>query len=168
MKGIRDRLLAFLREHKVLTLAVIDAGGHPHAAALFYVVDDELCFYVVTDPATRHGEAMLANHSVAGTVQLDRQEWHEIQGVQFRGRCRQLTGDERTRAWELYVARFPFLLQGNVTLTGALAKTAMWCVEPEWMRLIDNRLGFGHKEEWTRQKGGIGWEKFPEIGKLTP
>jgi hypothetical protein len=146
---LRERLLEFLREHQVLTLAVTEADGSPCAAALFYAVDDEVRFYVLTDPATRHGNAMLANPSVAGTIQLDRQQWHEIRGVQFRGVCRQLGSAERVRAWEIYSARFPFLQQPNAVLTRELATTAMWRIEPTWIRLIDNRIGFGHKEEWT-------------------
>jgi len=27
----------------------------------------------------------------------------------------------------------------------------LWRIEPAWMRLIDNRCGFGYKEEWTRK-----------------
>jgi uncharacterized protein YhbP (UPF0306 family) len=146
---VRDRLLRFLREHQVLTLAVTEADGTAYAAALFYAVDDELRFHVVTDPATRHGMAMLANSSVAGTIQSDRQHWHEIQGVQFRGACCQLEGPERARAWAIYSARFPFLQQPNTILTRELATTAMWRIDTTWIRLIDNRLGFGHKDEWT-------------------
>lgn len=146
---MRERLLKFLREHQVLTLAVTEPDGNPYAAALFYVVDDELRLHVVTDPATRHGKAMLANPSVAGTIQLDRQRWHEIRGVQFRGLCRQLGSAERARAWEIYSARFPFLQQPNTILTRELAATAMWRIDTTWMRLTDNQLGFGHKEEWT-------------------
>jgi uncharacterized protein YhbP (UPF0306 family) len=100
---VRERLLKFLREHQVLMLAVMEADGSPSAAALFYAVDDELRFHVVTDPATRHGKAMLANPSVAGTVQLDHQQWHEIRGVQFRGICRQLGSAERARAWDGFI-----------------------------------------------------------------
>jgi len=152
MKGIRERLLAFLRAHRVLTVAVRDEQGDPHAAALFYVVDKNLRFYVVTEPSTRHGMAMLAQKAVAGTVQRDEQEWHQIQGVQFHGPCRQLEGTERLKGWALYTARFPFVGSGNLVLSAALARTAMWVIEPEWMRLIDNRLGFGHKEEWRRHR----------------
>ena len=147
---MRERLLKFLREHQVLTLAVMEADGGPYAAALFYAVDDELRFHVVTDPATRHGKALLANPSVAGTIQLDRQQWHEIRGVQFRGICRQLGSEERVRAREIYSARFPFLQQPDAILTRELANTAMWRIDTTWIRLIDNRIGFGHKEEWTR------------------
>lgn len=152
MKGIRERLLVFLRAHRVLTLAVSEAGSEPYAAALFYVVDEKLRFYAVTDPTTRHGAAMLAQEKVAGTVQRDEHEWHEIQGVQFTGSCRQVEGVGRLKAWGLYTTRFPFVASGNVVLTSALARTAMWVIEPEWVRLIDNRLGFGHKEEWRRHR----------------
>lgn len=152
MKGIRDRLLAFLRGHRVLTVAVTDIEGAPCAAALFYVVDQKLRLYVVTDPSSRHGAAMLAKGVVAGTVQRDEQQWHEIQGVQFRGECRQLNGAQRLRAWGLYTARYPFVASGNLVLTAALARTAMWEIEQEWMRLIDNRIAFGHKEEWHRHR----------------
>jgi len=151
-KGIRERLLAFLQAHRVLTLAVCDGEGRPYAAALFYAVDKQLRFYVVTDPASRHGTAMLARGAVAGTVQRDEQQWHEIQGVQFRGACCQLTGRERVKGWALYTARFPFVASGNLVLTAALAKTALWRIEPYWMRLIDNRVAFGHKEEWRRRR----------------
>ena len=146
---MRERLLKFLREHQVLTLAVMEADGSPYAAALLYAVDDELRFHVVTDPATRHGKAMLANPSVAGTIQPDRQQWDEIRGVQFRGICRQLGSEERVRAWGIYSARFPFLQQPDAILTRELAKTAMWRIDPTWIRLIDNQIDFGHKEEWT-------------------
>jgi len=152
---VRDRLLKFLRDHQVMTLAVMETDDNPYAAALFYAVDDELRLYVVTDPATDHGKAMLRHPAVAGTIQLDRQHWHEIQGLQFRGVCRQLDDSERAPAWEIYSARFPFLLQPNLVLTPALAKTAMWCIEPTWIRLIDSRLGFGHKEEWTPPQPGM-------------
>ncbi len=146
---MRERLLRFLREHQVLTLAVMEADGSPYAAALFYAADDELHLYVVTDPTTRHGQAMLANPSVAGTIQRDRQEWHEIQGIQFCGLCQQLDGPERARAWETYSARFPFLHQPNAILARELADTAMWRIDLTWARLIDNEAGFGHKEEWV-------------------
>ena len=129
---MRERLLKFLREHQVLALAVMEADGSPYAAALFYAVDDELRLYVVTDPATRHGKAMLANPSVAGTIQLDHQHWREIRGVQFRGICRQLGSAERARAWEIYSARFVFLQQADSILTRELANTAMWRIEPAW------------------------------------
>jgi hypothetical protein len=156
MNEMRDRLVAFLRDHQVLTLAVAGNDGAPYAAALFYAVDDELNFYVVSDPGTVHGRAMLNDGRVAGTVQRDRQSWQEAAGVQFTGRCRRLTGAERVRGWAVFMGRFGFLrevkLAGIGELAAALAKIDLWRIEPSWIRLIENKRGFGHKEEWTRQR----------------
>jgi hypothetical protein len=149
---MRKRLLNFLRNHQVVTIAVVEPDGTAHAAALFYVVDDELNLYVLTEPASRHGRAMARTGRVAGTIQRDRQEWQEIQGAQFRGHCRRLRGAAHERGWDLFAARFPFVRNTAVAgLAQALGKIALWRIEPAWMRLIDNRRGFGHKEEWTRK-----------------
>jgi uncharacterized protein len=148
---MREQLLNFLRKHQVVTVAVVEPDGTAHAAALFYAVDDELNLYVLTEPASRHGRAMARTGLVAGTIQRDRQEWQKIQGVQFRGRCRRPSGAARERGWNLFAARFPFVRNAGTTLAQALGKMALWRIEPAWMRLIDNRRGFGHKEEWTRE-----------------
>jgi uncharacterized protein YhbP (UPF0306 family) len=71
--------------------------------------------------------------------------------VQLRGRCWLLKGDARDRAWARFVKRFPFLNHGHVELRLALEKTALWAIEPDWVRLIDNRVQFGHKTEWHRR-----------------
>ncbi len=144
------RLLEFLRAHQVLTLAVVEATGAPHAAALFYAVDEQLGLYVLSDPATRHGRAMLAGGLVAGTVQADDQHWRRIQGVQFHGRCRRLAGVERRDGWRIYCKKFPFLRAAGLVLRRELKKMELWRIEPDWMRLIDNRGGFGRKREFHR------------------
>ena len=143
---LKSQLLAFLREHQVLTLAV----DGPYAAALFYAVDDELNFYVVTDPATRHGLAISQKGRVAGTIQRDRQRWQEIRGVQFTGQCVRLTGTQRVAGWALFMKRFA--LAGIDELAPVFAKVEIWKITPDWMCLTDNRQGFGHKDEWTRPK----------------
>ena len=139
---LKPQLLAFLREHQVLTLAV----NGPYAAALFYAVDDELNLYVVTDPATRHGAAM--EGCVAGTIQRDRQRWQKICGVQFTGQCARLTGTERVAGWAIFLNRFA--LAGAEELAPAFAKAELWKITPDWLCLTDNRQGFGHKAEWSR------------------
>jgi len=140
---LKQQLLEFLREHKVLTLAV----DGPYAAALFYAVDSDLNLYVVTDPKTRHGQAL--GGKVAGTIQRDQQCWQEICGVQFTGQCVRLTGAERVAGWAMFLKRFA--LAGIEELAPAFAKVELWKITPDWLRLVDNRQGFGHKAEWTRQ-----------------
>ena len=144
MPDTRQQLLEFLREHQVLTLAV--AG--PYAAAVFYAVDDELNLYFVTDPATRHGAALVQDARVAGTVQRDRQRRQEIRGVQLTGHCVRLTGTARVAGWAIFLKRFVWAAATD--LAPAITKVELWKLQPDWLRLLDNRQGFGHKTEWTR------------------
>jgi len=52
-------------------------------------------------------------------------------------------GEPWQAAWALYVTKFPFVGQMQLEV----AKSNFYVFTAAWMRLIDNRLGFGHKEE---------------------
>ncbi|MGW3013874.1 hypothetical protein ACWC9R_34345 [Streptomyces sp. NPDC001219] len=105
--------------------------------------------YFVTATTTRHGRALAEPDArVAFTAQRDGQEWSGLTGIQGRGRCRPLTGAERAAGWQVYVERFPFVAASD-RLRAALERTTLWELRPDWLRLIDNGQGFGHKEEWS-------------------
>ncbi|MGW8556396.1 hypothetical protein [Streptomyces tubercidicus] len=105
--------------------------------------------YFVTATTTRHGRALAEPGArVAFTAQRDGQEWRGLTGIQGRGRCRPLTGEERAAGWQVYVERFPFVASSD-RLRAALERTTLWELRPDWLRLIDNGQGFGHKEEWS-------------------
>ncbi|MET9295385.1 pyridoxamine 5'-phosphate oxidase family protein [Streptomyces sp. NPDC003077] len=138
-----------LAAHTTMTLAYADEDG-PQACAVLYAPTDgpvpTLVF--VTAATTRHGRALShPGARVACTVQKDGQQWTELTGVQGRGTCRRLEGAEREAGWRAYLARFPFVA-ADPRLTAALERTALWELRPDWLRLIDNGQGFGHKEEW--------------------
>ena len=80
-------------------------------------------------------------------MQRDGQEWSGLTGIQGRGGGRPLSGPERDAGWRLYTDRFPFVAADD-RLRAALERTALWELRPDWLRLIDNAQGFGHKEEW--------------------
>ncbi|MFI9723762.1 pyridoxamine 5'-phosphate oxidase [Streptomyces sp. NPDC052396] len=146
------QILAALDAHSTLTLAYADADG-PQACAVFYAPysapDAEgPVLYFVTSPATRHGRALLAGDGrVAFTAQRDDQEWAGITGLQGRGHCRVLRDAERAAAWAAYRARFPYVDESE-RLRRAVQGTELWELRPDWLRLVDNGRGFGHKTEW--------------------
>ncbi|WJY39893.1 hypothetical protein QT196_22885 [Streptomyces sp. P9-2B-2] len=106
--------------------------------------------YFVTATTTRHGRALAEPGArVAFTAQRDGQEWSGLTGLQGRGCCRPLTGAERAAGWQVYIERFPFVAASD-RLRAALERTTLWELRPDWLRLIDNGQGFGHKEEWSR------------------
>ncbi|MGW7639028.1 pyridoxamine 5'-phosphate oxidase [Streptomyces decoyicus] len=105
--------------------------------------------YFVTATTTRHGRALAEPGArVAFTAQQDGQEWSALTGLQGRGGCRVLAGGERAAGWRIYLERFPFVAASD-RLRAALERTELWELRPDWLRLIDNGRGFGHKEEWS-------------------
>ncbi|MFE1767780.1 pyridoxamine 5'-phosphate oxidase family protein [Streptomyces angustmyceticus] len=151
-EGIRRALAA----HTTMTLAYVDEEG-PQACAVLYAADVQggaeagagPALYFVTSATTRHGRALAEPGArVAFTVQRDGQEWTGLTGLQGRGGCRTLTGAEREAGWRVYLERFPFVATSE-RLRDALERTALWELRPDWLRLIDNGQGFGHKEEWS-------------------
>ncbi|PJJ03606.1 hypothetical protein BX264_3992 [Streptomyces sp. 2333.5] len=148
-----------LAAHTTMTLAYTDEDG-PQACAVLYATGAESIaapaavpgpvLYFVTAATTRHGRALAGPGARAAfTAQRDGQEWTGLTGLQGRGDCRILTGADRAAAWQVYLARFPFVA-GSERLRDALERTSLWVLRPDWLRLIDNGQGFGHKEEWSR------------------
>lgn len=154
-EDVRRRLAAFLAAHTTLTLATVGPDGAPAAAAVFYAHDEAFNLYFLSEECTRHGQNLLANGLVAGTIQADGQDWRTIRGVQLIGRAAPVTGAELTHAVAVYGRKYAFvaaLLAGAAgpdVLVGPLAQARFWVLRPTWFRLIDNTVRFGFKEEWT-------------------
>ncbi|WP_087926905.1 pyridoxamine 5'-phosphate oxidase [Streptomyces albireticuli] len=161
-------ILAALDAHTTMTLAYVDEDG-PQACAVLYAVaepgpgpggegEDETggvhpegpALLFVTSATTRHGRALLAGDGRAAfTAQREGQVWTALTGMQGRGACRRLEGAEREAHWRAYATRFPYV-ERNDRLRQAMERTDLWELRPDWLRLIDNGQGFGHKTEWTR------------------
>lgn len=152
-----EQVKAFLDAHNTMTLATIGPSGEPQAAAVFYAADEQLSLYFLSSPSSRHSQNLMHDARVAATVHGDGQAWQAIRGVQIEGAV-QLIEDPALleEAARTYAERFDFLRgllddssDGPVALRGPVASSRFYVLRPAWIRLIDNTLGFGHKEEWT-------------------
>lgn len=151
--GPRERALAFLREHHVMTLATQGAEG-PWAAAVFYAEHEVdaggIRLVFLSSPTSRHGRALAQDARVAATIQRDYSEWPPIRGVQLEGDVRALEGDDETRGRALYGAKYPsvaHLARAPAAIVRALAKVRWYEIAVRRLYLIDNSLGFGHRDE---------------------
>jgi uncharacterized protein len=140
-KMIERRIVRFFRKHHVLTIAS-SAGDEPWCANCFYVyLEDENVLVFTTDTDTRHGQEFIKNPSVAGSVVLETRIIGKIRGIQFQGIVSALEEKEQEKFTKAYLRRFP---------VAVLMETKLWMVKLTYIKMTDNRLGFGKKVVWMK------------------
>lgn len=145
--ALREKVLAFLDEHHVMTLATAGAEG-PWAAAVFYAHED-MRLYFLSSPTSRHAENLAADPRTAATIQRDYDDWPGIRGLQLSGTVRTVAAEDEARVRALYQSRYPLIGGGAGVpraILEALKKIRWYEFVPQDVHLIDNTLGFGHRE----------------------
>jgi len=140
------RMFSDLLSVSTLTLATCGSDGTPHAAPVYFAADDGLRLYFFSDPGSQHSLDLNQDPRAAAAIYPECDGWQEIRGLQLHGEAHQVPpGSEWETAWALYAARFPFVDE----LKAAVSRNALYVFIPHWVRLVDNRRGFGFKQEWT-------------------
>jgi len=156
----RETIRQLLGEHHTLTLAT-SSGGRPWAASVFYASDARLNLFFVSDHHTRHAQDMLANSQVMATVNADCQRWHDVRGLQIRGRGEKVPDGERAGALDLFLDKFAdirAIFDGPASpdervLAKRLRATSFFRIVPAWVRIIDSSRGFGFSREFDLGSG---------------
>jgi uncharacterized protein YhbP (UPF0306 family) len=141
MNNPDKKFVKFILKHHVLTLAT-SADNIPYCANCFYVyLEKENMFVFSSDNDTKHVQDVLKNDYVAGSVVLETNVVGKIQGIQFNGRMYMPEGELKKKANKRYLKRFPY---------AKLMETQLWVLELDFLKLTDNRLGFGKKLIWRK------------------
>jgi uncharacterized protein YhbP (UPF0306 family) len=133
-----------------MTLATANSSGEAHAAPVYFAALQSstlsLELYFFSAPDSRHTQDLATNSHAAAAIYPETTGWEDIRGLQLEGSVRLLPeGIEWDAAWQVYLAKFPF----TSTMKEIIAQNAFYAFHASWVRLIDNRLGFGYKQEWT-------------------
>ncbi len=136
-----QKVLQFLKKHHVLTLAT-SLDEQPWCANCFYAfLEDEMALVFTSGYETQHVREAVVNQKVAGSVVLETSIVGKIQGIQFSGRMNAINDSNAELVRSAYLKRFPF---------AALMDTTLWILTIDYLKLTDNRLGFGKKLHWER------------------
>lgn len=144
MIPIDQRILEFIGEHHILTLAV-SIDDRPYCATCFYIYMQELNLFVFTsEPGTRHIKEMMRTNNFYGSaaIALETKITGKIRGLQITGLIRKLEGGELKIAKKEFLKKFPIAY---------LSKLYLWGLEPDFIKMTDNRLGFGKKLVWGKE-----------------
>ncbi len=141
MAVLDPRVIDFIKEHFVLTLAT-SFEEEPYCASCYYTfLPEENSFIFASDKETRHIRDASHNIFVAGTVHLETMNHGNMEGIQFQGILIEPTGDLYQRARKAYVERFPNFVIMNTTL---------WVVDLTFLKMTNSTLGVGNKIIWKK------------------
>lgn len=142
MSHPEKRIIEFIEQHHVLTLAT-STNNLPWCANCFYTfLPEQNCFVFTSDNETKHIKDVLGNSTVAGSVVLETSTVGKIRGIQFCGTMEKPGGELLKKAKNAYLKKFPYAV---------LMKTSLWVLIPDYIKMTDNRLGFGKKLIWQKQ-----------------
>jgi uncharacterized protein YhbP (UPF0306 family) len=142
MNKLEKRIIDFIKEHHVLTMAT-SKNNQPYCANCFYAyLEDENAFVFTSDMDTKHIKDALEENYVAGSVVLETKVVGKIQGIQFNGYLHKPQDEMLSKAKKAYLKRFP---------VAALMKTTLWILDLTFIKMTDNRLGFGKKLIWEKE-----------------
>ena len=135
------KVITFLKKHHVLTLATT-VDDQPWCANCFYAfIEAEMTLVFTSGMETRHAGEAVKNPKVAGSIVLETNVIGKIQGIQLSGDLHLPDSDVADQVKSVYLKRFPF---------AALMDTTIWALRIDYLKLTDNRLGFGKKLIWSR------------------
>lgn len=133
---IDKKIEDFIGEHHVMTLATATSDGVPYCCNAFYAYRNG-AFIFTTDPSTNHGRMMAENPRVAASIVLETRTVGKVQGLQITGTIKPAIEGDKLQ----YIKSFPY---------AAVADLTLWRLEAGFLKLTDNRLGFGKKLIWQR------------------
>ncbi len=136
MQEIDNKIKEFIQEHHVMTLCTC-ADSHPYCCNAFYAyLAEENILVFTSDNNTRHVAEARANNKVSASIVLETNIVGKIQGLQILGIMFEPENELKHKANIKYLKRFPFAV---------LMNTQLWCLQMTYLKMTDNRLGFGKK-----------------------
>ncbi len=139
--GIDEKITEFIKGHHVLTLST-SVENIPYSCNCFYAYNEEDNVLICTsDYETKHIKDVIKNNVVSGSIVLETSIVGKIQGLQFNGIMNEAKDDILKKYKKFYLKRFPFAVLKN---------TAIWYIDLTFLKLTDNRLGFGKKIIWKK------------------
>lgn len=138
---VDKRIVDFIREHHVLTLAT-SKNNIPYCANCFYTyLEEENMLVFTSDAETRHAKEAIEQNHVAGSIVLETKTIGKIQGIQFNGIMTLPEGSLLEKAKKTYLKAFP---------VARLMETNIWVLELTYIKMTHNVLGFGKKLIWEK------------------
>ncbi|MBN6065438.1 hypothetical protein HYE66_03050 [Aggregatibacter actinomycetemcomitans] len=148
MTPLPKQISECLKEKHIVSISTYSQDDF-WAANCFYAFDEErVRLIIMTKTSTRHGQIMLQNAHVVGTIVEQTKKVTEMEGIQFSGIARLLENkDERKKAINLYTKKQPL---------AKLMNNDIWEISLTEIKHTSNKLVFAGKTNWFRKEESKG------------
>lgn len=143
-QSLRHQITSVLQAGQDLTLATLREDGFPQATTVSYA-SDGLAIYFGCSAQSQKACNLARDQRVSLTVDLPYERWDDIRGLSLGGLATRLSEpDQMLQVGRLFVEKFPALRAGFGL---GDQETALFCVTPLVICLLDYRKGFGHVDQ---------------------
>ncbi len=140
-RDAKKKLIDYLPGHPYLNLATVGPEGTPLAHTVAYFNDGGVV-YIATDKTSRKAKNMMANSSVAFTVDEDQAAPPTMQGIQMRGTAMLVTdGAELGRVQQGMMAKYPAMKDMPPN-----PNYVVFRITPVEGYFLDNTMGYGYRD----------------------
>ncbi len=154
LKNLIQRIELSLTNHYTISIATA-AKEELWSASVFYVSDQKLNIYFISFDESKHIQGILKNKRVSATINQDVSDWMQIKGLQLQGVAYKVPEQHRKNILNAYRQKFDSIHElldlpktdDEKKIAKQFNSISLFCFEPHWIRLLDNSLGFGSKEE---------------------
>ena len=162
-EGIQNNLIEMLKEHHTVTISTRDEAS-VWSATVFYVSDSNLNLFFLSAHKSKHIQHINMIPEVSATVYKDQKDWEKIKGIQMSGIVKELNGQDREDAISQYLVKYKYLNrvineplnQDEEKIGSQFASIPFFKLKPNFIRIIDNQVAFGHREQIEKKEGR--WE----------
>ena len=154
LKNLIQRIELSLTNHYTISIATA-AKEELWSASVIYVSDQKLNIYFISFDESKHIQDILKNKRVSATINQDVSDWMQIKGLQLQGVAYKVPEQHRKNILNAYRQKFDSIHQlldlpktdDEKKIAKQFNSISLFCFEPDWIRFLDNSLGFGSKEE---------------------
>ena len=154
VNDLLQRIELFLNKHHTISIATM-AKQELWSASVFYVSDKELNIYFISFDQSKHIQGISQNRRVSATINQDVSDWMQIKGLQLQGVAYKVPEQHRKDILNAYRKKFDSInrllelpeTDDEKKIAIQFNSISLFSFNPNWIRLLDNSLSFGSKEE---------------------
>ena len=142
---MRQKILALLEQHRIMTIATLRPDGWPQATTVGYA-NEGLTLYLLCGPDSQKAANLAREDRVSLTIDHDTPQVMEITGLSMAARAQAVVDPaEAEKALRLLMLKYP--PQGSIPLPMPTpADVRIFRVTPTVISVLDYSKGFGHTD----------------------